>query len=73
MKPKRNLNGGYIGLLMLLIGVAIIAILFVKSTWFANFGQGRATPGTGFNTINSAQNAKNLIEQNSQKTNEQLQ
>lgn len=72
MKTKKINQSGFVGLLVLLVVVAIIAILFVKSTWFANFGEGRAAPGTGFNTIDSAQNAKNLIEQNSQKTNDQL-
>jgi len=66
-----NKNKGFIGLLVLLVVVAIIAILFLKSAVFKNFGEGRAMPSTGFNAIDSAENARNLIEENSRKAAEQ--
>ncbi|MES2315330.1 MAG: hypothetical protein V4486_01190 [Patescibacteria group bacterium] len=76
---KKNLNGGFIGLLVLLISVAIIAYLMSKelSTITGTTG-GSNNPddiqeGSGIPAINAAKNAKAQIEQNSAKENQQLQ
>jgi hypothetical protein len=75
MKTKRTKNGGYIGLLMLLIGVAIIALVIVRTDLFKGFptGQndGKNVIEGGFDAIDSAKNAKNTIEESSRKTSEQ--
>ncbi len=80
MKNKMKLNGGYIGILMLLIGVAIIVfIMFKKNVFFGqtysvekengienNTGENMIDRGNGY--IDQAQQAKDLLEKNSQKT-----
>jgi len=63
---NKKYNGGYVGLLALLITVAIIAYLIVQSDLFKNFGtENTDTVKGSFDAIDSARNAKNLIEQHS--------
>ncbi len=70
-------NGGFVGLLMLLICVSIIALIIVRTDLFKGFPTGQSgnqnTFEHGIDAINAAKNAKNLIEQNSKNTNKQLQ
>ena len=73
-------KGGYIGLLMLLIGVAIIALVVVRTDLFKGKtlnpetgeieNDGKNMLEGGFDAINQAKNAKNIIEENSQKSSE---
>ncbi len=72
MQNKRILkNGGYVGLLMLLIGVAIVAFLIVRTDLFT--GQkgeqdGKNMIEQGQDDINKAKAVKDLVEQNSVNT-----
>lgn len=66
MQNKRYLkNGGYVGLLMLLIGVAIIAFLIVRTDLFTGQKEGKNMIEQGQDNINKAKAAKDMIEQNS--------
>lgn len=81
MQDKANLNGGYIGLLVLLIGVAVIALVIVRTDLFKGKtmnpktgemeNDGKNVIEGGFNAINQAKNAKNIIEESSRKASEQ--
>ena len=64
MENKKILNGGYVGLLMLLIGVAIIAYLIVGTDLFTGQKEGKNMIEQGQDSINKAKTAKDLIEQN---------
>jgi hypothetical protein len=67
MTIKRQNERGFIGLLVLLLSVTILIFLVVRSL-SALTGQSNnnnAPAGGGFDAINAAKNAKNLIEQNS--------
>jgi hypothetical protein len=72
MKNKRYLkNGGYVGLVMLLIGVAIITFLTVRTDLFTGQkgGQGRKNMiEQGQDDINKAKEMKDLVEKNSVNT-----
>ncbi len=63
---NKNHNSGFIGLLVLLIVVGVIALIIVRTGVFKNFptGQrsGQNTVESGIDAINSAKNAKNQIE-----------
>ena len=61
--PNKKYSGGFIGLLALLICVAIIAILIVRSDLFSGNKDGKNTIEQGMDAIDAAKNAKNLIEQ----------
>lgn len=77
MRNKNILNGGYIGLIMLLIGVAIIVfIMFRKDIFFRqtysvekesgienNTGENMIDRGNDY--IDQARQAKDLLEKNS--------
>jgi len=71
MKNKKIFNGGYVGLLMLLIGVAIITFLIVRTDLFTGQKEGKNMIEGGFNTIDAAKNAKNVIEERSRNAAEQ--
>ncbi len=74
---KKNFNGGYIGLIMLLIGVSIIVfIIFKKDLFFGqtysvekengienNTGENMIDRGNDY--IDQARQAKDLLEKNS--------
>ena len=82
MQSKKDLNRGYVGLLMLLIGVAVVAFLMTKgmtsflggsaSTNTNNTNTGEHGINSNLNPIDAAKEAKNLIEQNNTKAIEQL-
>ncbi|MDE2399942.1 MAG: hypothetical protein KGL67_02970 [Patescibacteria group bacterium] len=69
-------NRGFIGILMLLIGVAIVAFIIVRTGLFTNFPTGQGSNNNmmngGFGDINAARNARNLIEQDNQRAIQQL-
>jgi hypothetical protein len=72
MKDKRNLNGGYIGLLMLLLGVAFIAFFFFRSDLFSGQKDGKTVIEQDLEAINQAKEAKALIEEKSKNSAEGL-
>lgn len=70
MYLRKNLNSGFIGILALLIGVTILIFLMTKNITGLK-GDGTDTSG-GLAPIDTAKNAKNLIEQDSARTNQEL-
>jgi hypothetical protein len=72
MKNKRNLNGGYIGLLLLLLGVAFIIFFFFRSDLFSGQKDGKTIIEQDLNALNQAKDAKALIEEKSKKSAEDL-
>jgi hypothetical protein len=71
MPYRKNLNGGFIGILVLLIGVTILIFLMAKNITGLK-GNGEDTSGD-LTPIDAANNAKNLIEKDSARTNQELQ
>ena len=79
----KKYSRGFIGLVMLLIGVAVIALIIVRTDLFKGKtmnletgeveNDGKNIIEEGFDALDSAKNAKNMIEENSRKANEQLQ
>ena len=68
-------NGGYVGILMLLIGVAIIAFLIVRTDLFTGQkgGQeGKNMIEQGQDSINKAKAVKDMVERNSVNTMKEL-
>ena len=68
---QNKLNGGYIGLISLLIGVVIIAFIIAKTDIFTGQKNGKNTIEQGREVIDQANNAKNIIEQYSRRAIEQ--
>lgn len=68
MTRNNKLNRGFIGLLMLLIGFAIIAFFIIRTDLFGGQKDGKNMIEQGRDSINEADNAKKLIEQNSRRT-----
>ena len=68
MQSRKNLSGGYVGLLMLLISVAIIAFVIVRTDLFDGKKGGESVLEQGTDAINQAKEAKDLIEQNSRQS-----
>jgi len=71
MKNQKILMGGYIGLLMLLIGVALIIFFIMRTDLFLGKKNKKNIIEQNQDYINQAKEAKNLIEQKSQKTAEE--
>ncbi len=67
MKNKRIFNGGFVGLLALLIVVAIIAFLIVRTDLFTGEKGGKNIIEQGTSAIDQAKDVKALIEDNSRK------
>ncbi|MDQ5954966.1 MAG: hypothetical protein QG583_894 [Patescibacteria group bacterium] len=74
----QKMNGGFIGLIALLISVAIIALIVVRTDLFQGSTSidedGNEVKNSdvnmiegGFNAIDKARDAKNLIEENNRK------
>ena len=64
-------NGGYVGLLMLLIGVAIVAFLIVRTDLFIEpkgVQEGKNMIEQGQDDINKAKAVKDMVERNSVNT-----
>lgn len=72
MKNKKNINGGYIGLLILLLGVVFMAFLFFRSDLFLGQKEGKTIIEKDLEAINQAKEVKNLVEENSKKSAEDL-
>lgn len=64
MKKVENLKGGYVGILMLLIGVAIIIFLIMRTDLFTGQKGSQNMIEQGTDSIQKAENVKNLIEKN---------
>lgn len=62
-----KLDGGYIGLITLLISVSIIAFVMIRSDLFTANKDGKNTIEQGRGAIDQASAAKKIIEQNSRK------
>ena len=62
MKNKKNLNSGYVGLLMLLIGVAVIALVVVRTDLFTGNKDGQNMIEQGQDAIDQANEIKDILE-----------
>ncbi|MFA6397772.1 MAG: hypothetical protein WDK96_02925 [Candidatus Paceibacterota bacterium] len=67
MKSK-NLNTGFIGLLMLLIGVALISLFLARTDLFSGKKGSKSIIEQDLDALNQAKEVKILIEQNNQKS-----
>jgi hypothetical protein len=65
---NKKYNGGYIGLLMLLIGVAIVALLIVRTDLFSGQKDGKNMIEQGSDAVDEVERVKDLIEQNSRRS-----
>lgn len=72
MRDKIILNRGFVGLLALLIGVAIIAFLIIRTDLFSGQKDGKNMIQKNQDYINKAKDVKNIIEQNNAKATEEL-
>jgi len=72
MKKGKDLEGGYIGILMLLIGVVIIIFLIVRTDLFTGQKGSKNMIEQGTDSIQKAKNVKNLVEQDNTQTMEEL-
>lgn len=72
MKNKKNINGGYIGLLILLLGVAFMAFLFFRSDLLLGQKGGKTIIEKDLEAINQAKEVKTLIEEKSERSTEEL-
>ncbi|MEK7585690.1 MAG: hypothetical protein AAB477_00415 [Patescibacteria group bacterium] len=68
---KRNLNSGFIGLLMLLIGVAIIIFFIVRTDLFTGNKDGKNMIEQKTSALDQAKDVKAQLEENSRKATEQ--
>ena len=66
MKNKNFLNGGYVGLIMLLISVAFIAFLIIRTDLFTGQKDGKNMIEEGNDAIQSAKDLKSTLEHNSE-------
>jgi hypothetical protein len=67
MKNKRNLNGGYVGLLILLISVSILVLVMFKSNFFRGQNNSKSIIEQDLNAVTKAQNVKNILENDNKK------
>lgn len=67
MRNKRFLHGGYIGLLMLLIGVAITVFLIVRTDLFSGQKEGKSILKQDLEAVDKARDAKAMLERNDQR------
>jgi hypothetical protein len=67
MKKNNILNGGYIGIIMLLLGVFIIIFFIVRSDLFTREKEGVNVLEKSQDYIDSAKDVKGLIEKNNNK------
>lgn len=66
--PMRKVNGGYIGLLMLLIGVALIIFFIVRTDLFSGQKDGKNMIEQGTDAVEETNEVKHLIEKNYQQS-----
>ncbi len=62
-----NTNKGFIGLIALLISVAIIALIVVRTDLFSPAKEKKSMIEVGTDAIDEARNVKVLIEENNRK------
>ncbi len=65
MKTREISNGGYIGILMLLIGVAIMIFFIVRTDLFSGQKGGKSMLQIDQDAVNKAKDVKAMVEQNS--------
>jgi hypothetical protein len=63
----KNNTGGFIGLVALLISVAIIALIVVRTDLFSPAKEKKSMIEVGTDAIDEARNVKVLIEENNRK------
>lgn len=68
MKDKKFLNGGFIGLLILLIGVAIIIFFIMRTDLFTGQKGSKNMIEQNLDSVNRAKEVKIMIEQNSRQS-----
>lgn len=71
MKKRKKLNGGYIGLLMLLIGVAIIIFIMFRNDIFSNKSNNEENIKknmieTNLDYVDQAKDVKDMLEKKNQ-------
>jgi hypothetical protein len=71
MKSKRTSNGGFVGLLMLFIGVAIIIFVLVRTDIFTGQKDGKNVIEQGIDAVDQAREVKDLIEKNNRQSTEE--
>jgi len=59
-------NKGFIGILFLLIAVAVMAIVIVRTDLFSGGKSDKSMIENGLDAVDKAEEAKNLLEQKSQ-------
>ena len=64
MRSKSNLNEGFIGLIALLIGVAIIVFFIVRTDIFTGQSGDKSSIEQGQDAIQKAKDVRNMVEQN---------
>lgn len=64
MKRKKNSNSGYIGIIMLLIGVAIMIFFIVRTDIFGGQKGDKTYLEQNLDAVDSAKDAKAMIEYN---------
>lgn len=64
----QKMNGGFIGLIALLISVAIIALIIIRTDLFSPAKEKKSMIEVGTDAIDEARNVKVLIEENNRKT-----
>jgi hypothetical protein len=65
---RKILNGGFIGLLILLIGVAIIIFFIMRTDWFTGQKGSKNMIEQNLDSVNRAKEVKIMIEQNSRQS-----
>jgi len=68
MKRRKYLNGGYIGLLMLLLGVAIIVFFIIRTDLFTGKKDDKNMIEKNMEAIDKANAVKALVEQKSRES-----
>ncbi|MFA6251445.1 MAG: hypothetical protein WC603_02355 [Candidatus Paceibacterota bacterium] len=68
MQKRTILNGGYIGILMLLLGVAIIVFFIIRTDLFTNEKDGKNMIEQNKDAIDKANAVKALMEQKSRES-----
>jgi hypothetical protein len=61
-------NGGFIGLIALLVSVTIIALIIVRTDLLSPVKEKKNIIEIGTDAIDEARNVKNLIEENNRKS-----
>ena len=68
MQNKKNLNKGYIALLMLLIGVALMVLFIVRTDIFSGKKDTKSMLEQDLDAVNQVKEVKALVEEKSRKT-----